>query len=392
MLKRSVFILSYLVLLCATSCVQKTNIKEEYENLGKLGGVASEERNIIYVDTLKISSSETSLKGHWSIMDNKLCFADGYIVKVIMYDTLGNKLSSFFSRGRGPREFLSPPLSFFPLENGNYFYSDSDQFLYIVSPCPEFEKLTETNLLRAVLPLHNTEDHINNLLKNPDPEDYAMYEICLQSRDFIEYKGSVLFPVTTDHIKFNGYERAFSGNFYKYAYNIMSLDTSNLNINRLFCRYPVVYESKNIPNFKNCHMSTDGKYLYVGFEAEPNIYIYDENFEIIGYFGEPVSEINTDYPETSTYDQSCKLNKTHRMEHGYYSYVSHYGEFLFREYIVPGGAKGIQIYDGHNLVCSQLLKDSDFTVIGYIYPYYYAVMDCNLDNEEYSIVKFLIEK
>lgn len=80
------------------------------------------------------------------------------------------------------------------------------------------------------------------------------------------------------------------------------------------------------------------------------------------------------------------------MEHGYYSYVSHYGEFLFREYIVPGGAKGIQIYDGHNLVCSQLQKDSDFTVIGYIYPYYYAVMDCNLDNEEYSIVKFLIEK
>lgn len=103
MLKRSVFILSYLVLLCATSCVQKTNIKEEYENLEKLGSVASEERNIIYVDTLKISSSETSLKGNWSIMDNKLCFADEYIVKVIMYDTLGNKLSSFFSRGRGPR-------------------------------------------------------------------------------------------------------------------------------------------------------------------------------------------------------------------------------------------------------------------------------------------------
>lgn len=86
------------MLFCVTSCIHKTNVKEEYENLEKLGGVANEECNIIYVDTLKINSSETSLKGYWSIMDNKLCFADEYIVKVIMYDTLGNKLSSFFSK------------------------------------------------------------------------------------------------------------------------------------------------------------------------------------------------------------------------------------------------------------------------------------------------------
>ena len=33
-------------------------------------------------------------------MDNKLCFADEYIVKVIMYDTLGKKLSSFFPKMR----------------------------------------------------------------------------------------------------------------------------------------------------------------------------------------------------------------------------------------------------------------------------------------------------
>lgn len=389
MFKNSVFVLFFF---CIVSCTDSVHFKKEYENLEKLGGVANEECNIIYVDTLKINSSETSLKGYWSIMDNKLCFADEYIVKVIMYDTLGNKLSSFFSRGRGPREFLSPPLSFFQLENGNYFYSDRNQFLSIVSTYPEFEKLTEINLLRAVLPLRNTENYINNLLKNPDPEDYAMYEICLQSRDFIAYKGSVLFPVTTDHIKYNGYERAFSGDFYKCAYNIMSLDTSNLNINRLFCRYPVAYESKNIPNFKNCHLTTDGNCLYVCFEAEPIIYIYDENYKIIGYFGEIESSINTEYPETFTYEQSRKFYKTHRKEYGYYSYISHYGEFLFREYIVPGGMKGIQIYDGHNLVCSQLMKDSDFTVIGYIYPYYYAVMDCDLDNEEYSIVKFLIEK
>ena len=58
------------MLFCVTSCIHKTNVKEEYENLEKLGGVANEECNIIYVDTLKINSNETSLKGYWSIMDN----------------------------------------------------------------------------------------------------------------------------------------------------------------------------------------------------------------------------------------------------------------------------------------------------------------------------------
>ena len=205
------------------SCVKTAN-KTDYENLKRISAEVQIPVSLICKDTLVVDARETSMQGYWKVIDNQLCFTDEHIVRVIIYDTLGKKLNSIFMQGRGPREFTSPALSFFQLSNGKYLYADKNQNLYILSSSPEYTKEVHTNVITAGLPKKNVDNFINDLLANPDPNNYAMYELCFQGYDFIEYNDDILFPVTTDHVSFNGYFSKYAKDFYSQSFTIMAVD------------------------------------------------------------------------------------------------------------------------------------------------------------------------
>ena len=383
-------IILYLLIILLYSC-NINSYKNEYVNLKNLGSVTKSHISLSYSDTITIDARATSLQGIWSISNEHLYFADEHIVKVLIFDTLGCQNAKLFTKGRGPQEFISPALSFIQLESGKFFFSDKNQNLFILSNGPNYLKERESNIIKAGLPKMYTNDFINNLLEHPDPDNYAMYELCFQGNDFIEFYGNILFPVTTEHIKFNGYMQEYAADFYKRSYNIIAVDTADLSISNLFCKFPPIYDSKIIPNFKNCHLASDGTELYVSFEADPNIYVYNNKYELIGYFGVIETAINTNFPQTTTVNEAEKLYKKHRNKYGYYGNLTYAGEYLFREFFTPEGEKGIQIYKDYTHVHTLLLNENKFTIIGYIYPHYYALTECNLNDETYQIVKFSIK-
>ena len=255
--------------------------KYEYKSIEKINIQQLDRRGVVYLDTLLIDARATSLQGRWSIVNDQLCFADEHIVKVSFYDTVGAVQRFCFNTGRGPGEMLFPPLAFFSLSGGDYFYSDKNQNMFIVSS--DFEVKKKINLISATFPKNQTKEYLNNLLLKPDPTVYHMYEACIQGQDYVEYTGKILFPVTTEHIKFNGILEQYAAEFYKSAFNVMAIDTTEMEVEHLFCRYPPVYDKSCIPNFKGCHLATDGEYLYVNFEADYRIYIYNNQFEPVGW-------------------------------------------------------------------------------------------------------------
>ena len=381
-----IIVMSFIYLPLFISCTGRS-INSEYDNLEILNGTEHSFVSIVYRDTVNIDARGTSLQGYWSILGKQLSFADEHIVRVSMYDTLGHRSNSLFSQGRGPSEFLSPPLSFIQLESGKYLYSDKNQNLYLLSS--EYIKEKHTNLIKAGLPARNIANFINDLKATPDPNNFAMYELCFQGYDFIEYNGNILFPVTTEHVIFNGYMGNYAPDFYKKSFTVMAVDTGNLNITNLLCKFPPIYHEKVIPNFKDCHLATDGNLLYVCFEADPNIYVLNEKFDMLGYFGEAEAEIIKDnFIETFSFEEASRNFFKHRKLCGHYGNLSCFGDYVFREFFLPGDKKGIQIYRNYTLVHTLYPVKEDFTMIGYIYPNYYAVLECDIDNEVYSIIKF----
>ena len=379
-------VMSFIYLSLVISCAEPS-INTEYENLKKLDGIEQSSVSIVYRDTVNIDARGTSLQGHWSVHGKQLSFADEHIVRVSMYDTLGHRLNSLFSQGRGPSEFLSPPLSFIQLSSGKYLYSDKNQNLYLLSSS-EYIKEKHTNLIKAGLPARNVAKFMNDLKTTPDPDNFAMYELCFQGYDFIEYNGNLLFPVTTEHVVFNGFMKKYAPDFYKKSFTVMAVDTGKFKIENVLCKFPPVYHEKVIPNFKDCHLTTDGNLLYVCFEADPNIYVLNEKYDMLGYFGEAELEIKDDFIETFSFEEATRNFFKHRKLCGHYGNLSSFGDYVFREFFLPGNKKGIQIYRDYTLVHTLYPVKEDFTMIGYIFPYYYAVLECDIDNEIYRIIKF----
>lgn len=195
-------IFSYTIaLFCIVSC--SSSVKLEYDYLDVLSTDTIFRCEIDIVDTIIVDARATSMQGTWDIIDNKFFFADENIVRILLI-TLDRKIErKIFSEGRGQNEFLYPPLSFVKLHGGKFIYADKNQNIFLLDK--DMNKQKDVNLISGNLPFNGVSDYIQNLLKNPDPECPAMYEMCFQGDDIIEFNNFLVFPVTTEHVKYNGY-------------------------------------------------------------------------------------------------------------------------------------------------------------------------------------------
>jgi hypothetical protein len=171
--------------------------------------------------------------------------------------------------------------------------------------------------------------------------------------------------------------------------SIISLE-QKIDIEKLFGHYPPIYMESIIPNFRYNHLASSVDYLYAGYEADPNIYLYDKELKLCGYIGEPVEGIATNFPETTTLDEAESKVIEHKNLCGYYSKVNYINGYLFREYVKPNSVNGLQIYKDGNLIFEEDFTN-EFNMIGYIEPYYYAHVKTDLEQELFKILKFKLE-
>jgi hypothetical protein len=166
-------------------------------------------------------------------------------------------------------------------------------------------------------------------------------------------------------------------------------NNDSIKVEKYFGQFPPIYRNTIIPNFKNNHLTSDCNNLYVSYEADPNIYVYDKDFKLLGYIGEPVNGIATVFPKTTTVEEAEDNYNYHKSKCGYYHKINFINGYLFRNYVKPNKVKGIQIYKDGNKVYEKDF-DKEFNIIGYIEPYYYAHIETDIEDELFKIVKFKI--
>lgn len=360
-------------------------IQTNYESAINLNS-SKKQIQLSIIDTLIIDASNTSLSGEWIIIDSNLIYLDKHIVTIKKYNLNGELIDALFSRGRGPKEFLSPPICFTRLPHNKYLYIDRDSYFFILDTL--FNKQLKINLIEKVAKSCNMED----LYNNPDPNNISMYEMSIRDNQFIVFGENIIFPITTEHIKYNGYYKKNNAiNFYKQSFTLLTLDIHTLNPIHLFANFPPIYRDKIIPNFKECNISANDSILFVSYQADPNIYLYNKQLELFGYFGKSADIINSNYPQTKTFEEAELNYKRHRQENGYYSEIKSIQKYLFRNYIGSGNKLGLQIYQDYGIVYDSLLPYDIFEMIGYIEPYFYAITKCDSENETYNIIRLKID-
>lgn len=381
-MKRLIF---FLLLIISCSC-RNFSTSSAFDNIEKIQGQADAVKLEI-VDTLVVNATSTSLSGEWLLPDSTLVFLDKAIVPIKRFTLTGEYQERFFRYGRGPEEFISPALSFHKLSPDSYLYVDRNSNLILLDSV--FRRKKEINFLREIARDIDPE----KLYRHPDPENPAMYELEVGDNQISVFGGKIICPVTTEHIRYNGYfKKSKAFDFYRRSYTLVALDTATLNFEQTFGNYPPVYHNRIIPNFKACHTATDGNLLYVSYEADPKIYVYDKQLALHGYFGEAVPGISSGFPSTNDLDEAERNYKMHRKTCGYYSKIKCADNYLFRRYQLPGERPGLQIYREGMLVCDTLPAYSTFDIIGYYPPYYYALAGTDLENETFSIITFQLKQ
>ena len=349
------------------------------------------EKEILYhqmliVDSLTIDASTMSLDGWWGIYGDRLFYVDKQQVYVKYFDTTGSFIERKFARGRGPNELLGPPVFFGHTTEDEMIYIDGNWFFHRFNV--DGEELYSHHFLDDII-FSNSD--WQDLLQNPDPENVMMYEIEFQYRTFAFYRDWIIIPITTEHISYNGFDKmSHAKEFYKHSYTLGAFNRQTFFQERFFGHYPLVYRKKIIPNFMTNCVAADEDYLYVSYEADPLLYAYNDRLELTFAFGFEGEGMKTNYPETSSVEQAMEQLKTQRKSYDYYGMIHYEFPYLFRNY-TSRGAIHFQVYENSNLVGDINTGRKEFQLIGYIAPYYYACIACDIDHEQYRIIRFHLE-
>ena len=373
-----ILMLAFTVVLCA--CTPTSSVFLER------GEVRIQYEAMRITDTVIIDASHMSMDGRWHIYGKQLFYIDNHQVYLKHFDTLGNFLERKLEHGRGPNELLSPPVFFGYTTENEIIYIDKNWFFYRFTE--EGKEQYCHQFLKDVI--FNASDW-QDLFQRPNPENVMMYELEIQYRQFALFKDWIIIPIATEHINFNGFDKtAHAKEFYERAYNLGAFNRQTFFQEHFFGFYPSIYRKKMIPNFIASCVAADEHYLYVGYEADPLVYVYDDHLEPAFAFGFEGVDMKNNYPETSSVGDAFDKRKEQRQKYDHYGALQYITPYLFRSY-TSGGIVRLQVYENTNLVADINTGSREFQMMGYIEPYYYACVACDIDNEEYRIIKFKIE-
>ncbi len=322
------------------------------------------------LDTFKISQDvQISCLGELNILNNKLYFADYRLASVNTYDTTGQFVKRKLTKGRGAQEISSLDYSL-PMDNGFFILADYNTYFFN----SDWEKQYKNRLD------FQDERAFEKVLNNPEPHFQEIYEVGWGSSSFIRQLDSVnvFIPITTSHPKINAYMKGQEA-FYNEVYILGMLNITNGKIEKMIGRRPPIYLEKDyryIPNFKHIHFDIKDDKLFIGYQADSSIYVYNLNNDNYEYkFGYAGKNMNTNYNTTNCFDEAKATYRSDRKKFGYYHYIEYIEEtnILFRGYKKGEHSKkdGLQIYKNNALI-GHFDVPEQFKVIGYIEPYYYA--------------------
>ena len=359
------------------------NNKETFPKKGEKNIGAAK---LVFSEPLTVSAERISMAGTWITDGKKLLFADRKIVPTSIYSPEGVFEKSIFVKGNGPHEIICPAFAVLPLRDGGYIYlNEMSQIHYFNS---SLRIQSSSFLLKDLI----KGSDMNDLLRHPDPKVPAMYEHEVYGNKLAELGEYVIFPVSTEHRYYNGFMRnAKAKDFYQNSYTLMAMKKNDLSKFVLFGHFPPIYNTRMLPNFMERYVCSDGNHLFVSYEADPLIYAYDSKLQSAYAFGVAGVNVKDDYPQVTSLEQHEETTKKHHAQYGHYLKMIYGDGYLLRQYKRPGAKNALQVYKGSTLICDEEMPYKQFELVGYIAPYFYAVVDVDYEYETYKMLRFKIE-
>lgn len=343
--------------------------------------------------TFKADGAATSMDGQWLMRDSLIYFIDRFSVGVIEYHLDGTFVNSYIKHGRGPNELISPAeisaidsiSQRFVIYDSNYAFQTFDW---------SFQKDMSSEIGWVwMIPENSGQEVLNELASNPDPQMAEMYDYNFNCNRVDCTDNIATIPVLIEHYAYNLYDiNKNAKNCWKNSYILLKFDINDiLHTYKLIGRYPPVYSKKNIPIFGTYDFFRKDDVYVISFAADPNIYVMDENGQVLHSFGVPGDNVCCVYPETKTFED-CETNWTkHRSQYGYYGRMYYGGGLLLRQYFDDSLRWHLQVYQDECYI-GEIELEYPMEIFGYYEGYFYAYKSIDYDEEAFEIVKFSVRE
>lgn len=333
---------------------------------------------------IELDDSVTSYEIESGLKDGMIYVVDKYLCTLDFFDENGNLKSSHLGEGRAANETIIGQIS------GAAFMDNGE--LLIFNPNGTYMTYDKDLLLdktfQIVYPRTESPGSIYD-----DPLKYT------QRYNRLAMRGAgnkVYFNVELSHPDANIVE---SGEEYlTNAYGIAELDLGEKKFTSLLGKgFPRSYREnpakKRILSASYFDIDPDGR-IYMTYEADPAIYVFDKQGNGISAFGLSGKEMDMDYADVNSLKEGKQHYRDEHHQKGYYTWIEYVDEtgMLFRSYQKGGdsASDGLQIYSDGVLV-GDVNVPKGFKVAGYSAPYYYSKVIPNEDNQQLTAYKFRLD-
>ena len=345
------------------------------------------------IDTLIIDSAMFSFWGRWTTDGQSLLYLDRNEdhVPIRVFDMNGIYHDSFLAKGRGPNEVIHPMVSLKFTKEGEIFAIDGDGNMYKLNN--EKQIVLRNNYWHEVKKMAKYISGINNHDEIPELAIILISGLEHFNNNGVVFGDYLIIPFSVDDVNISAYNpNNGTKEHYKESFNMLAFDRDSLKPVKVFAHYPSTYQNRILANFKNTDIATNDTLLFINYNADPSLYVYDDKFELTGKFGVASKRINHNYPNVYSHKEHLETRAKHRKTYGYYRSIKYENGYIIRDYIGAGNTNNVQIYDSsYNLVLDTELPYKQFVPIGYIAPYHYAVVGENEDMDSYTILRYTIE-
>jgi len=345
------------------------------------------------IDTIFLNHPNSSFQGFFEMDNNKILFFDNLFASVGVFDINGNFISTYLGKGQGPKDCQGINSW---VKNGNTNLIFRGFAIYKYTNEWERYKTLVLNTIPTISKL--------DLENNPKPDYIDIYEVkYFHNHHSMLDSTYVLFNIESTHPKFNGYFSNVSKEYYKNANILAKVNIKNGRWIENKGHYSDYYFTHpNIPNFANWSYDYDGNNIYLNFEADSLIYVFDKNVKPLFAFGLKGNNMNQNYIQTKNYDDAMKIFHVERERKGFYSDIKHIKDkdLTFRCYTIGNKSiqsledeynniRRMQIYKHEKLV-ADIKVPKRFRIIGYDSTFIYADGIVNTVEEKLAFYRFKI--
>jgi hypothetical protein len=336
----------------------------------------------IHFDTIFIKQIAFSGKGFFDFSTDSVIFFDDVFATASTYSFEGKKGTRHLGLGNGPSEIRG--FQNYVYHNGKHIFMNNWN-VYTYNRNWQLE-----NIKTITFDVRHSE---KELMNNPRPDYQGIYEVkYFQNKITFINDSIILFNIESSHPLFNF---LMHKEYYKESRIFAKLNYNTELVDEIFGYKPLTYLNYHfIPSFDYYHYYICDDKIYINFEPDSLIYIYDFDFNFIKAFGLAGNMKNINYIETDTYQKYYNLVKDERTSKGYYYdiYVIPEKNIILRCYktgITPESDSEInpermQIYRNDTLI-GDIPTPFRFKNITFKKPYFYA--DGYIDAEN-NIVGF----